>query len=241
MSNKNPSAKVHDEQTTPSPSQQQGKHLPVKTCITCGVALTPDNAYSRSAVRFKPKSYCKSCQDKADKKRHNKKRPWLNRHKRYQYDRTKFFSIKVRRGKTQFTFRFPSLMAKHDFVVGRRLQVRYGRGHISPSSNFGKSVYVPSLEERDGKTVKRYKRLLCDECDGIVRYSANEFQICEDCGLIVNDRFNVIIKDSLQQADTKDKKGLHVPIPETKPRGDSGELVRCYDRYYARAYSKRLR
>lgn len=242
MSNKNHSAKEHDEQIALSARQRQRKHPSVKTCIICRVVLTPDNAYSRSAIRFKPMSYCKSCQDEIDKKRHKKKRHWRNSKKRSHYDRTKVFVTKVRRGKTTLTLTFSTPKEKHDFMAGRRLQATYGRGHISPSSNFGKSVCVPTLEERDGKTIKRYKQLLCEDCNGIVRYSANEFQICEDCGLVVNDRFNVIFIDSHRQANsTTERKRPSIPIPETEQRGDSGEHIRCYDRYYARAYSKRLR
>lgn len=207
-----------------------------RTCRKCGVVLTPDNAYSRIQEVFVPFGYCKKC----DKIRRSKN--YNSQKRKILHVGNKKFTTKVRRGKVEF----PSFQAKHEFLAMRRIQARFGRGHISCSSNINKAVYVPRYEEieQDNETIilKHYEPLKCEECDGLVLYKDNNYQVCSDCGLIANDRLNIINIEPFPQANKLSGPFRYsIPITETEPLGDSSENIRCYDRYYARAYSKRLR
>ena len=197
-------------------------------CNCCGVRLTRQNAYRRSGNRHKLRRICIDCFKK-------------QRNDKYESGNKKF-TTKVRRGRLEF----PSFEAKHEYITLRRLQARFGRGHISCSSNVNKAVYVPRYEEiehEDGKIIlKHYERMICEECGGLVVYKKNNFQICSDCGLIANDRLNIIYTEPTTQENRMSRRYRNsIPIPEVESQGDSSENVRCYDRYYARAYSKRLR
>lgn len=63
-----------------------------------------------------------------------------------------------------------------------------GSNHAYPSehsSRIGMSIDVLVIEEKDGKVKKYYKRMRCQECNGIVRYAENGYRICENCGLVM--------------------------------------------------------
>lgn len=213
-----------------------------RTCRKCGVVLTPDNAYSRIREAFVPQSYCMACQKERERARYNSDPKTKIKRVLSNYEKKKKYTTKVRRGKVEF----PSFQAKHDFLAMRRIQARFGRGHISCSSNINKAVYVPRYEEieQDNETIilKHYEPLKCEECGGLVLYKDNNYQVCSDCGLIANDRLNIINIEPFPQANKLSGPFRYsIPITETEPLGDSSENIRCYDRYYARAYSKRLR
>jgi hypothetical protein len=200
------------------------KALKTKRCPRCDDILTPITAYPRSVHGpFKPKTYCKYCDNKRNHKYHTKHKIRVNDQKRRKYELTKIYFVRLGRG------RFPPLgcwsintrkpkgvafatkEAKHSFLLLRRLQVRWGKPH-------------PSFISPVGKTLPDD----CPECFGIVRYDEYGDQVCERCGLIQNDfpaNDGEIYLTSGEIAEATDTA--------------SDERIVCRDRYYSQCFNKK--
>jgi len=197
-------------------------------CISCGVKLNRKNRYKIHTHGRKYSSICKTCDN--NKRKANRIRSGQK------------FVLKIRDRKIEFS----SIQARNEFITMRRLQAKYGRCHISYSSNTHKTVWVPRYKEVKRKDIKiilkYYAPMTCEECGGSVVYMEHGFQVCAVCGLVVNDHLNVIyIEPATQKKSVPPWYKYTIPIPETNYQGDSSENVRCYDKYYAQAYSKRLK
>jgi len=84
---------------------------------------------------------------------------------------------------------FRSLAERRAFISQRRTQRKFGKPKTSPSSNVGRSVWVQSIKKNDqDERYMVWEPAKCEECGGIVRYDNIGYEVCEDCGLIRNDR-----------------------------------------------------
>lgn len=202
------------------------KALKTKHCPCCGVALTLLTAYPRVKVpgKFKPKTYCKKCDNKHSKNYHSKHKIQVNNRKRYKYELTKVYFARLGRGhypplgcwsiKTREPkgVAFATRAEKHRFLILRRLQIRWGRPHPSFISPVGKSL-------PDG----------CAECFGVVRYDDYGDQVCESCGLIQNDL-------PANDSEIYFTSGEVAEVTDTA----SDKRIVCYDRYYSQCFIKKM-
>jgi hypothetical protein len=134
-----------------------------KRCIKCGVILTKENSYSRSAMRFKPHSYCKAHDDELRIRHHNKHRNKLRRQMKARYVGMKFLDrLLVRERKTQLVFKSPitidsgegHLLSVHDLSLFglSRSTLRYFRAyHVLPDGTRRTRLLTP--EELAGTVI----------------------------------------------------------------------------------------
>jgi len=200
--------------------------IPKKTkqfCRHCGIKLTSKNAYKDNNIPYGFRKICKEC-DKQERNARN----LLRKIRGKNIDKVKLEERKKQR------------QLQREFRVGRKIQAKYGRGHRSNSSRVGQSVWV-NISIREGKAIKKKSvPMKCPsnklpypyrkQCNGTIRYDVRNEQVCDECGLVVNDHFNVLTYEI-----TNPK---YPPESEQSTWGDPSETIHCYDKYYAQAYTK---
>lgn len=140
-------------------------------CISCGVKLTRKNRYKRCAGSRKYSNICKECRKKQVSKR-------------YRVGKKKFCIIRGER----YTLIFRSQADRRAFVSQRRMQRKFGKTKVSPSSNVGRSVWLQAIKKTDqGERYATWEPARCEECGGTVRYDKLGYEVCDDCGLVRND------------------------------------------------------
>jgi hypothetical protein len=198
----------------------------IKYCKKCNVELNTENCYSRSAIRFRPLSYCIKCDAKLHRKyyKENQDKIKARSTNRYKNDVNNFPTLRVKRGRDHKSFKvvFKTLTEKRSFVLLRRLQIKYGKCHVSRSAKVNQSVDVKHRDD-DGNIT--YVKMLCSECNSLVRYNKNGFKECTNCGLIQETlEFDNFVNETKRDA------------PSESEYTDNG----CYDAYYSEAYSNKL-
>lgn len=219
-----------------------------KLCKKCGIELSKENAWSKSAIRFKPHSYCKTCEAAYNREYYKKNQAKIKKRSSEQYrrDLNNGFWATMKVGNKKHRIIFKTLSEKELFVTVRRLQIRWGICHTDLSSSENKKVDELVEERReDGKVRRYYIDTKCDECGGLIRYQ-HGFKICECCGLVHGDHnieeLNNTHLNAVDQGivDRLDK------LPMCSYDGnydnlENDDAFSTFDMYYSRAYSKVLK
>ncbi len=133
----------------------------IRICRSCNTPLNGTNEYT-SKRRRNLGRICKKCHIREMKKRYKKAKS--------------HFFITC----DNYCVFFQSKQEKITFIAYRNILRKLHKSPIEHSSSCG--CCIDEWVEEDGKKILR--RLICDECGGIVRYNKNNEKECENCGLI---------------------------------------------------------
>jgi Zn finger protein HypA/HybF involved in hydrogenase expression len=191
-------------------------------CKVCGVELTSENRYSNGKNK---RRYCKSHWNEYKEK-----------------NRTKNYTLVLRRGRISTKLVFPTYALKNSFRVLRKIQIRFGRCHSSRSANFDQRIEDLIEKTREDGTIYRfYQDAECPECHSVIRYDSHGYKTCTSCGLIregINLDYQQPNAEEMREIRRTHPARYNYDMLEDVP---AEELYSCYDKYYARAYSRRLR